>query len=46
MDAVERDDQETLTNLWYPGTDDGISGVRLLECCVESADNDSKWVAF
>ncbi|MGB1256235.1 MAG: Gfo/Idh/MocA family protein [Thiolinea sp.] len=46
MDAAEQDDQGTLNGLWYPGADDGISGVRLLECCVESADNDSKWVNF
>lgn len=33
-------------SLWYPDIDAGIEGVRLLECCVESADNDSPWVAF
>ncbi|MEZ5476755.1 MAG: Gfo/Idh/MocA family oxidoreductase [Thiolinea sp.] len=46
MDATERGDQATLDTLWYPCVDDGISGVRLLECCVESADNGSKWVNF
>ncbi|WP_442489934.1 Gfo/Idh/MocA family protein [Halomonas litopenaei] len=34
------------SGLWYPDIDDGIEGVRLLECCVESADNDGAWVAF
>nr|CAA6830263.1 MAG: Myo-inositol 2-dehydrogenase (EC [uncultured Thiotrichaceae bacterium] len=46
MDAVERDDQPLLDSLWYPGVEEGISGVRLLEACVESADNGSKWVGF
>lgn len=32
--------------LWYPNADAGIDGVRLLECCVESADNEAKWVSF
>jgi predicted dehydrogenase len=46
MDAADRGDQETLGSIWYPNVDDGIQGVRLLECCVESADNQSKWVSF
>ncbi|MEZ5535409.1 MAG: Gfo/Idh/MocA family oxidoreductase [Thiolinea sp.] len=46
IDAMQRGDQETLDRLWYPDVDDGISGVRLLECCVESADNGSAWVRF
>ncbi|OMH38806.1 Gfo/Idh/MocA family protein [Motiliproteus sp. MSK22-1] len=46
MDAADRDDQATLANLWYPDVDAGIEGVRLLERCVESADNGCKWVKF
>nr|WP_298249457.1 Gfo/Idh/MocA family oxidoreductase [uncultured Halomonas sp.] len=37
---------DTQSNVWYPDIDSGIEGVRLLECCVESADNDSRWVTF
>lgn len=46
MDAANRDDTEALAGIWYPSIDDGIQGVRLLECCVESADSQSKWVKF
>lgn len=46
MDAMARDDQAALEGLWYPNADDGISGNRLLECCVESADEGSTWVKF
>lgn len=37
---------EALPELWYPDIDAGIDGVRLLECCVESAENDARWVNF
>ncbi|PWQ93308.1 Gfo/Idh/MocA family protein [Leucothrix pacifica] len=46
MDAMERHDQAALDGLWYPDADAGISGNRLLECCVESADGGSAWVKF
>ena len=46
MDAMDKADTERLDALWYPDIDDGIEGVRLLECCVESADSDSAWVKF
>ena len=46
MQAADAKDQATLETLWYPNVDAGISGVRLLECCVESADNNSVWVKF
>ncbi|MGB1236672.1 MAG: Gfo/Idh/MocA family protein [Pseudomonadales bacterium] len=46
IDATERDDQARLESLWYPDIDAGIEGVRLLECCVESSDDNSKWVHF
>ncbi|OLQ87859.1 oxidoreductase [Vibrio ponticus] len=46
MDAVNRDDMITANNIWYPGIDAGIDGVRLCEKCVESADNQSAWVKF
>ncbi|UTW11209.1 Gfo/Idh/MocA family protein [Marinobacterium rhizophilum] len=44
MDAASRG--EAQPDLWYPDIDSGIDGVRLLECCVESADNQSGWVKF
>ncbi|NQZ33896.1 MAG: Gfo/Idh/MocA family oxidoreductase [Oceanospirillaceae bacterium] len=46
MQAMDSANTETLDNLWYPDIDAGIEGVRLLECCVESADNQSTWVNF
>ncbi|MFT2109567.1 Gfo/Idh/MocA family protein [Marinomonas sp. 2405UD68-3] len=46
MKAADRDDQATVDSIWYPGIDAGIEGVRLLERCVESADNASKWVKY
>jgi len=46
MKAADRDDQATVNATWYPGIDAGIEGVRLLERCVESADNASKWVKY
>ncbi len=39
-------DDSLAENLWYPGIDDGINGVKFLEKCVESADNGSVWVDF
>ena len=44
--AANNDDQETLANLWYPGIDAGIEGVRLCEKCVESADQNATWVDY
>ncbi|MCG8424656.1 MAG: Gfo/Idh/MocA family oxidoreductase [Proteobacteria bacterium] len=46
MKAADQDDQATLAQTWYPDIDAGIDGVRLLERCVESADNGATWVKF
>jgi len=46
MEAKNNDDTATLEDLWYPDVDAGIEGVRLIEKCVESADNGCKWVAY
>ncbi|MBK8452198.1 MAG: Gfo/Idh/MocA family oxidoreductase [Thiofilum sp.] len=46
LQALEQHDQSTLSTLWYPDIRAGISGVRLLECCVESAQHHSSWVKF
>jgi len=46
MKAANRNDQKTIDATWFPDIDAGIEGVRLLERCVESADNNSKWVTY
>lgn len=46
MVAKDQNDQETFDQLWFPGIDAGIEGVRFLEKCVESADNGCKWVHY
>ncbi|PIE42684.1 MAG: oxidoreductase [Gammaproteobacteria bacterium] len=46
IDAMQRGDHATLAELWYPDVADGVSGVRWLACCVESADHGSRWVKF
>ncbi len=46
MDAMNRGDNETLANLWYPDVNAGLEGVRFLENCVESADNRCKWITY
>ncbi len=46
MDAANRDAQQELAEIWYPGVDDGIEGVRFVERCVESAKKDSAWVTL
>ena len=39
-------DDSLAENLWYPGIDAGINGVKFLEKCVESADNGCVWVDY
>ncbi|MFL6533660.1 MAG: Gfo/Idh/MocA family protein [Pseudomonas sp.] len=46
MDAANRGDTETLAALRYPDIDAGVDGVRWVERCVESANNDSTWIAY
>lgn len=46
MNATDIGDQKTIDDTWYPDIDAGIDGVRLIERCVESADDDAKWVKF
>lgn len=46
MQAKISGDDSLAENLWYPGIDAGINGVKFLEKCVESADNGSIWVDF
>lgn len=46
FDAADRDDQQALSEIWFPGIDAGIEGVRLCEKCVESADQNAAWVEY
>jgi predicted dehydrogenase len=46
FDAANRDDQEALASIWFPGIDAGIEGVRMCEKCVESADQNAAWVEY
>lgn len=46
FDAADRDDQAALSEIWFPGIDAGIEGVRLCEKCVESADQGAAWVEY
>lgn len=46
MDATDRSDTQALSAVRYPGIDAGVEGVRWVERCVLSADNDSIWVAY
>lgn len=44
MIAADNDQQSELKDIWFPGLDDGIEGVRFIERCVESAESSSQWV--
>lgn len=44
MAAVDRG--ETLEDVWYPGIEAGVEGVRWVENCVRSADNGAVWVEY
>ena len=46
IDAAQRDDHNMLQSIWYPDIKAGVEGVRLVERCVESADNGCQWVTF
>jgi predicted dehydrogenase len=46
MQAKIVGDDSLAKDLWYPGIDAGINGVKFLEKCVESADNGSVWVDY
>ncbi|SCW38536.1 MULTISPECIES: Gfo/Idh/MocA family protein [unclassified Pseudomonas] len=46
MDAANRGDSEVLAALRYPDIDVGVEGVRWIERCVESANQDAAWVAY
>jgi predicted dehydrogenase len=43
---VAADRGETLDEIWYPGIEAGVEGVRWVENCVRSADNGAVWVEY
>ena len=46
MDAADRNDNDFLSNFWYPDAQAGLKGVAWVEHCVKSANADSSWVDF
>lgn len=46
ISATHRGDTETLKTLIYPDINAGAEGVRWIENCVRSADNNASWVNY
>lgn len=46
ISATQRGDTETLETLIYPDINAGAEGVRWIENCVRSADNNASWVNY
>lgn len=46
IDAKKRGDEETLNKTWFPDIHAGVEGVRFIENCVKSSDNESSWVKY
>ena len=44
--AIDKCDKGEAIDFWYPDIHAGALGVKWVEKCVESADNDSKWVEY
>ncbi len=44
MTAVDRG--ESFNDVWFPGIEAGVEGVRWIENCVRSADNGAVWVDY
>ena len=44
--AIDKCDKGEEIDFWYPDIHAGVLGVKWVEKCVESADNDSKWVEY
>jgi predicted dehydrogenase len=40
------DQGQTIDNIWYPGIEAGVEGVRWIENCVRSAGNGAVWVNY
>ena len=46
IDALNNDDLNSYSQLWYPDVGAGLNGVTFVNRCVESADAGSIWVQF
>lgn len=46
MEAMDKGNKEIAENMWFPGIDAGIEGVRFVENCVRSANSGSVWVDY
>lgn len=46
MDAVNHKKELAGKDFWYPNIDHGVEGVKWVEACTRSADNDSVWVGI
>lgn len=44
--AIDKCDKGEAVDFWYPDVHAGVLGVKWVDKCVESANNDSKWVEF
>lgn len=44
--AIDKCDKGEEIDFWYPDVHAGVLGVKWVEKCVESGDNDSKWVSY
>lgn len=44
--AIDKTEKGEEIDFWYPGIHAGVLGVKWVEKCVESADNDSAWVEY
>lgn len=44
--AIDKCDKGEEIDFWYPDVHAGVLGVKWVEKCVESGDNDSKWVNY
>ncbi|MGB6128121.1 MAG: Gfo/Idh/MocA family oxidoreductase [Psychrilyobacter sp.] len=46
IDAKIKGDKERFENTWFPDINAGLEGVRFIENCVRSSDNESSWVKY
>ena len=44
--AIDKTEKGEKIDFWYPGIEAGVEGVKWVEKCVESADNNSAWINY
>ncbi|HWO97079.1 MAG TPA: Gfo/Idh/MocA family oxidoreductase [Bacillus sp. (in: firmicutes)] len=44
--AMEASDRGDTLNIWFPGIEAGVEGVRWVENCVRSAENGAVWIDY